>query len=82
MKIRCSESLIAGIKSNLDVLSRRNLDEVVSLLQELGRQQAANELIDFADDGKRVKSSGNLTDVFDRTPKNKRIGEIAAQEKR
>lgn len=73
----CS-ALVAGFRANLDVLSRRNLDEVVSVLRELGRNETADSLIDFASeqggDGFWVHD-----DPFERSVKEPRITEIANQ---
>lgn len=44
-----SESLVAGIKCNLDVLSAYQLDATVSTLRHLDRDHLADEIIDFAE---------------------------------
>jgi hypothetical protein len=71
----CS-AVVSGFKSSFDVLSRRNLDEVVSVLRELGRDKAADGLIDFAEE----HGSDDFwvhDDPFDRSVREHRIAAIA-----
>jgi hypothetical protein len=71
-------ALISGFEANLDVLSRRNLDEIVSVLRALERDKQADDLIEFvsiqAGDGFWVHD-----DPFDRALNEPRIVDIAKQ---
>jgi hypothetical protein len=72
--------LVTGFKNSFDVLSRRNLDEVVQVLRELDRQEAADALIDFT----VTEGTSDFwlpDDPFDRSIRDTRISEIASKKK-
>ncbi|MGW1425380.1 P-loop NTPase fold protein [Bradyrhizobium manausense] len=72
------DALISGFKINVGVLSRRNLDEVVSVLRALERDKEADDLIDFT-----AMQAGDSfwvhDDPFDRAVNEPRIVDIAKQ---
>lgn len=68
-------ALVDGFKNSFDVLTRRNLDEVVSILRALGRNNSAGELIKCAET-KGDKDFWTSDDVFNRTIKDDEIRTI------
>jgi hypothetical protein len=68
-------ALVEGFKNSFDVLSRRNLDEVVSVLRALGRGKSADDLIQFADD-QGSKDFWTSDDPFSRAVKDSKIRSI------
>ncbi|MGX4804357.1 P-loop NTPase fold protein [Bradyrhizobium guangdongense] len=70
-------ALIEGFKASFDVLSRRNLDEVVSVLRELDRAEDADGLVSFAEE--RCEADFWADDPFERGVKDSRIRQVLAE---
>lgn len=74
-------SIIAGIRSNFEVVSRPNLDAAISILTELGRNDEAKELIEFA-----TAHGGNdfwtSDDPFHRRISDPRIQEVVEEKRK
>ncbi|WFU84380.1 hypothetical protein QA645_17050 [Bradyrhizobium sp. CIAT3101] len=71
-------ALVRGFKENIDVLSKRNLDEVLSILRELGRAADADALIEFAESAASNEFWAS-DDPFERDIKDARLLELTTK---
>lgn len=70
-------AIVSGIKDNFDTVSLPNIDEVAGILQRVGKDELANDLIDFA--VKNLdKDAWLYDDPFNRALQSDRIREIIA----
>jgi hypothetical protein len=76
-----SASIVHGIKDNFAVVSRPNLDAAISILEEIGRDSDAANLIDYAS-ANGSSEFWTSDDPFHRGVKNERILQVIQERRR
>ncbi|MET4217838.1 hypothetical protein ABIB00_003050 [Bradyrhizobium sp. LB14.3] len=76
-----SASIVHGIKDNFAVVSRPNLDAAISILEEIGRDSDAANLIDYAS-ANGSSEFWTSDDPFHRGVKNERILKVIQERRR